>query len=52
MEPSTYDACQASKWLKSSLEKLSDKSLWHPWGAALGAKNGAQTTLPALLNLS
>jgi hypothetical protein len=37
---------------KVEVEKLSDKSLWHPWGAALGGKNGAETALPALLNLS
>ena len=37
MEPSTYAVCQAAKWLKSSVEKLSDNSrsgsLWILEGA-------------------
>jgi hypothetical protein len=29
------------------VEKLSDKSLWRPWEAALGGTKGAETALPA-----
>jgi hypothetical protein len=35
MEPLTDAVCQAAKWLKSSVEKLSDKSLWHPQAPTL-----------------
>jgi hypothetical protein len=41
----TYPTLLASKWLKSSLERLSDKSLWRPWKAALSTINGAETAL-------
>jgi hypothetical protein len=29
--------------------KLSDKSLWHPWGAALGGTNGAESGASGLV---
>ena len=37
MEPSTYAVCQAAKWLKSSVERLSGKSLCEPNGAIFGS---------------
>ena len=42
MEPSTYAVCQAAKWLKSSVERLSGKSERAPFRGPFSLHNGAK----------
>jgi hypothetical protein len=42
MEPSTYAVCQAAKWLKSSVERLSGNSEYAPFWSPTSPRNGVQ----------
>src|SRR5215207_7211334 len=46
MDPLADALRRTPKWLKSSVERPSDKSLWRPWAAALSGTKGAETALP------
>jgi hypothetical protein len=42
MEPSTYAVCQAAKWLKSSVERLSGNSEYAPFWSPTSPRNGVE----------
>jgi hypothetical protein len=44
-----YPTPFSAKWLKWSVTKLSDKSLWRRWETAFGGTKGAETALTAAL---
>ena len=43
MEPSSYALCQAAKWLKSSVERPSEKGFEQPSEGGTGRHTGPRT---------